>query len=88
MGFNEREKNRKSHENNYANAGVVKDIINSDVHEKTPIVIAKPKEEIRSKRVQIITKPSIYDKAQKKCKQLGISFNESVNQFLENWVNE
>lgn len=50
------------------------------------IVIPKEKEETRSKRLNLLLKPSTYTKAQKKCEKLGISLNECINQFLDNWV--
>lgn len=52
--------------------------------------IIKPveKKEARSQRVNILLKPSVYKATQAKCKKLGISVNECINQFLENWVSE
>jgi predicted HicB family RNase H-like nuclease len=57
--------------------------------EQNDIIIApKEKKEARSKRVNLLIQPSVYDKAQQKCDQLGISINECVNQFLIKWVDE
>lgn len=52
------------------------------------IIKPKKKEETRSKRVNLLIKPSVYQEAQEKCKKMDISINECVNQFLENWVKE
>ena len=45
-------------------------------------------EETRSKRVNLIVKPSVYHMAKAKCETLNISLNECVNQFLEKWSKE
>ena len=49
---------------------------------------AERKEETRSRRVNVLVKPSVYDKARKRCDEIGISFNSCINQFLESWVEE
>ena len=49
-------------------------------------IVAKQKTETRSKRINLLTTPSLYAEAQKKCDKMGISLNECVNQFLTNWV--
>lgn len=52
-------------------------------------VVVKPeKGEIRSKRTQVLLPPSMYKQVSKKCKKLGISYNECVNQLLELWLKE
>ena len=38
--------------------------------------------EVKSKRVNLILQPSLYEKAQKVAKKHGISFNEMVTQML------
>jgi len=53
-----------------------------------PIITPKEKEETRSKRVNLVIKPSVYAAAQRKCKKLNISMNECINQFLETWGKE
>ena len=62
----------------------------ADNEHETGDAFIKPreKEETRSKRVNLLLKPSVYGKAQKRCKKLGISLNECMNQFLDNWVNQ
>ena len=50
------------------------------------IVIKPDKKEVRSKRINLIITPSLYKAARKKCKSIGISLNECVNQLLSNWV--
>lgn len=52
------------------------------------IIVAKEKEETKSKRVNFLIKPSVHKKAQEKCEKLGISLNECINQFLEYWSND
>lgn len=54
---------------------------------KKDLVVAPPKEETKSKRVNLLIKPSTHKKALAKCKKTGISLNESINQLLENWIN-
>jgi len=50
------------------------------------IIAAKPKAETRSKKINLLIPPSLHEKAQKKCRKIGISLNECINQFLNNWV--
>ena len=50
-------------------------------------IMPKHRAEVRSKRVSLLTTPSLYAEAQKKCEKMGISINECINQFLTNWVN-
>jgi len=45
----------------------------------------KIREETRSKRVNLIVKPSVYYMTKEKCEKLNISLNECINQFLEKW---
>jgi predicted HicB family RNase H-like nuclease len=52
------------------------------------VIVPKEKEEIRSKRVNLVVRPSVYAAAQRKCKKLNISMNECINQFLETWIKE
>ena len=49
-------------------------------------VTPKEKEETRSKRVQLLIKPSVYVTAKKQCDSINISLNECINQLLENWI--
>lgn len=87
-GLADREKKREG-------KGVVASMI-SDTAQEQPIlredekivIVPKEKEEIRSKRVNLVVRPSIYAAAQKKCKKLDISMNECINQFLETWIKE
>jgi hypothetical protein len=57
-----------------------------DTAENSINIVPKLKTETRSKRINLLITPSIYDEAQKKCGKLGISLNECVNQFLKNWT--
>ena len=41
------------------------------------------KGETRSKRVNLLVKPSVYEAVKQKCNALGISVNECINQVLE-----
>lgn len=43
--------------------------------------------EKKSKRVQLIMQPSLYEKAKAKADRLGISFNEYVHAIIDNDVN-
>ena len=52
------------------------------------IIGSKGKEETRSKRVNLVVKPSVYNMAKAKCDSINISINECVNQFLEKWGRE
>lgn len=51
------------------------------------VIISIEKKEVRSKRVNLLVAPSVYDAAKKKCDSLGISINECINQLLEKWGN-
>ena len=52
------------------------------------IFITAEKKEARSKRVNLLVKPSVYAAAKQKCDKLGISINECINQFLAKWSEE
>jgi len=45
----------------------------------------KNKIETRSKRVNIVVKPSVHSMAKEKCEKMNISLNECINQFLDKW---
>ena len=49
-------------------------------------IVPKQRTEARSKRISLLTTPSLYAEVQKKCDIMGISINECINQFLSNWV--
>ena len=55
---------------------------------KGSITITVDKKESRSKRVNLVMKPSVHAAATAKCEKLGISLNECLNQFLEKWCVE
>lgn len=44
------------------------------------------KGEIKSRRKQVLLQPSIHDRAAEKCKWLGISMNDVINQLLDRWA--
>ena len=48
-------------------------------------VKAVEKTEVKSKRINGLVKPSTYEKAKVKAEKIGISFNEVLNQLLENF---
>ena len=50
------------------------------------MIVPKAKAETRSKRINLLIRPSVYAQSQKKCEEMGISLNECVNQFLESWT--
>lgn len=56
--------------------------------ESREFIVAAEKKESRSKRVNLLVKPSVYIAAKEKCDKLGVSMNECINQFLENWCKE
>ena len=43
--------------------------------------------ETKSKRVNLLIKPSVYAAVQEKCHDRGVSVNEAINALLESWVN-
>ena len=51
-------------------------------------VFTPQKGEAKSRRVNFVIRPSVHDRAKKKCNRLGISLNDCVNQFLEKWADE
>lgn len=85
MDFAEKEKNRKS-----SGVGVVGKLISTPKEQQDidKIVVVPPKEEPRSKRVNLLIQPSLHEKAQMKCREMGISFNECINQLLSVWTQE
>ena len=52
------------------------------------VMITTEKKELRSQRVNLLVKPSVYKAAKQKCEEIGISLNECINQFLEKWSEE
>lgn len=48
----------------------------------------KKKEETRSKRVNFLIKPSLYEQVKAKCASMDISVGEAINQLLEKWCSE
>ena len=89
MGLSERENKRKQSivgtlisdsldsSENPDGKNIIQDNIN---------IVPKLKTETRSKRINLLITPSVYDEAQKKCEKIGISLNECINQFLKNWT--
>lgn len=55
---------------------------------KTDNPTSRVKGESKTKRVNLLLKPTTYALAQKECAKLGISVNEAVNQLLDNWVTD
>lgn len=56
--------------------------------EVTPLVFVPQKRETKSLSRNILFKPSIHKAATEKCKQMGISLNETINQLLERFVED
>ena len=83
MGLAERENLRK---NSVINAMISEPRVGEASPQADIVIQSKGKSEARTKRVNLLVPPSLYADAQKKCVELGISFNECINQFLENWV--
>ena len=46
------------------------------------------KGESKTKRVNLLIKPTTHKLAIEECAKLGISLNEAINQLLENWVDD
>jgi len=91
MGLSERENKRKQSIvgtmiSDISDASENPDNKDKDTVENSINIVPKLKTETRSKRINLLITPSIYDEAQKKCGKLGISLNECVNQFLKNWT--
>ena len=51
-------------------------------------VKAVEKTEVKSKRINGLVKQYTYEKAKVKAEKIDISFNEVLNQLLENWIVE
>lgn len=49
-------------------------------------VTAKVKTETRSKRVNLLVKPSVYAAAKEKAEKSGRSVNDVINILLEDWI--
>lgn len=47
-----------------------------------------PKRESKTQRVNLLIRPTTHKLAQQECARLGISFNDAVNQLLDNWVTD
>ena len=58
-------------------------INNKHKQQITGFNLGKPEKEIKSKRVNLVLQPSLYEKAQNVAKANGISFNEMVTQMLQ-----
>lgn len=50
--------------------------------------IEKPQREVKSKRVNLVLQPSLYEKAQGVARANGISFNEMITQILQQITND
>lgn len=46
------------------------------------------KKESKSKGVYVTLKPSVYEKSKAKCKRIGISLNEAIGSFLEEFTKD
>lgn len=51
-----------------------------------PLVVTPQQRELKTMRKGFILQPSVISKAEEKCKKLGISMNEAVNQLLRSWA--
>jgi len=62
--------------------------INSNKSEKSlgnTLVVNIQTQEKKTKRINLLLKPSVYNSAMSKCKREGVSLNEVVNKLLEAW---
>lgn len=48
----------------------------------------KRKTETKSKRISFLVKPSVYEKSKVKSKEIGVSMNEVINSFLEEFIKD
>lgn len=97
MGIMDREKNRDkalqqiksmviSEEQIKGQTELDKDFPEYAPEKKEKTIVVPVKEEAKSKRVNLLIKPSLHRVAQKKCNAVGVSLNECINQLLEGWV--
>jgi predicted HicB family RNase H-like nuclease len=86
MGLSERENKRKQSIVGTIISDSPENSESKNVSQENITIVPKPKTETRSKRINLLITPSVYNKAQKKCEKIGISLNECINQFLENWT--
>lgn len=84
MGIAEREAEKRSIKKN---SGIAGDMISMPKGETLDNIITK-KEKPPRKDVTFNgrTTEALYKKVKAKCKKVGISFNECMNQFFEKWV--
>ncbi len=52
-------------------------------HKYAPVVV-----EVKSKRIQLALRPSLYEKAKAEADACGLSFNEYIHRVLENELQE
>ncbi len=87
MGIADRENERaKKTSQNEVDHGAIKQMLDTTFETERQRVSVPEKEETRSKRINIIAKPSTQKRLQDKCKKMGISVNECINQLIEDWV--
>ena len=55
---------------------------------KSSNLMSTIKKENKTKRVNLLVKPTTHKIAIEECEKLGISLNEAINQLLENWVSD
>lgn len=67
---------------------VVAAMISDDNTVGRAIVRPLEKAEAKSKRINLLLKPSLYYAAKSKCESMGISLNETINQLLESWTRD
>lgn len=59
---------------------------NATAGRKTEYPIIIKKDEIKSRRVQILLRPSIYDEVKRNAEKHNISVNEIINQILQDFI--
>ena len=65
--------------------GLVGSMIQDNAIGAVDPVTAKIKAETRSKRVNLLVKPSMYGAVKAKCEKSGRSVNDVINILLEDW---
>ena len=86
MGLSERENKRKQSIVGTMISDLPENPDGKNISRNSINIVPKLKTETRSKRINLLITPSVYDEAQKKCGKIGISLNECINQFLKNWT--
>lgn len=85
--------NKLEQRENKHRQSVVKSIISEPIEPelteskiKVSDFVTIKEKETRSKRISALIRPSVYLKVQNKCKKMGLSVNDVINQLLEQFA--